>query len=110
VRVPGYEAPRVRLGQARADEDVLDETADPLVLRKPSLDVPPERHRVRDTVEERPRHLLDEVDLARHVPRPPGGHRHVPVLGDLEAEAAEGRALLVGRNLEPDHTRRALRT
>ncbi len=52
--------------------------------------------------------LLDEVDLAGDVARPPRRDGDVPVVGDIEAEAAKGRALLVGRDLEPDQARRTL--
>jgi len=70
----------------------------------------PQRHGVRDAVEKRPRDLLDDVDLASDVTRAPGRHGYVPCVGDVEAEPEQGRALLIGRDVETNHPRRALRT
>ncbi len=108
TRIRGDQAPGVRLGEARADERVLDDATESLLLREPSLDVPTERHRQRDAVEQRPRHLLDQIGLARHVARAPRRNGDVPVVGDVEAEAAKRRALLVGGHVDPDQARRAL--
>ena len=110
ARIGRDEAPRVCLGEAGPDERVLDDTAQTLLLREAATDVAPQRHRERDAVEKRPRDLLDDVDLACDVARAPGRHGHVPCVGDVEAEPEQRRALLLGRDVEADHPRRALRT
>jgi hypothetical protein len=103
IAVVRDEAPRVRLREPGPDEDVLNEPAKALLARE----APAHRARARkreghllEAVD--PRHLLDEVDLARDVARPPRGRCHGPVAGHLEAEP-EQRAALVGlRNGEAD--------
>ena len=52
---------------------------EPLLLREPPANVPPQRHRERDPVEKRPRDLFDHVDLARDVARAPRRDGDVPV-------------------------------
>ena len=64
--------------------------------------MPAPRHGERYAVEDGAGDLLDQVDLASHVARAPGGDRYVPLGRDLEAEALEHRPLLVGRDLEAD--------
>ena len=103
------EAPRVRLRETGADEHVLDDPAQPLLLGEPAAHVPAQRHRERDAVEQRPRDLLDHVDLARDVARAPGRDGHVPLRRDVEAERFEGRALVVRRDVDADELRCALR-
>ena len=110
ARIGRDQAPRVRLGEPGPDERVLDDAPQTLLLREPATDVAPERHRERDAVEKRPRDLLDDVDLARDVARAPRRHGDVPVVGDVEAEPEQGRALLLGRDVEADHSRRSLWT
>ena len=90
LRVARGQAPRVRLREAGADEDVLDDPAEPLERRQVTGDRTAERHRVRHAVEHRPRDLLDEVDLTGHVARTPRRDGHLQVVGDLEAEAGRG--------------------
>ena len=108
-RIRADEAPRVRLGQPGADEGVLDDTPQALLLRQAPSHVPAQGHGVRDPVEHRPRDLLDEVDLAHDVAGAPGRDGHVPVVGDVEAESGQRRPLVVGRDIEADDLRRALR-
>ena len=50
---------------------------------------------VRHAVEDDACNLLDDVDLPRHVARPPCRDRHIPLVGDIEAEPLEDGALLV---------------
>jgi hypothetical protein len=57
---------------------------------------------VRHAVEDGSRDLFDHVDLARHVSRAPGRHRHAPGAVDVEPESLEDRALLVPADVEPD--------
>ena len=52
--------------------------AEPLLGRQVAGDGAAEGHRVRDPVEHRPRDLLDEVDLARHVAGTPRRDGHLP--------------------------------
>ena len=108
VGIGGDEAPGVRLGVPGADEHVLEHAAEPLLGREVARDGAPERHRVRHAVEHDPRHLLDDVDLPRHVARAEGRHRHVPSLVDLEVEPLEDRPLLGVRHVEADHRARPL--
>ena len=61
-----------RLGEAEADERVLEAVGDPLLARQPAGHGPPERKRERDVGEHEPRHFLDQVDFARQVARAPG--------------------------------------
>ena len=75
---PGREAPGVRLVEAGADEHVLDEPAQALLLRQPAAHVPPQRQRERHPVEDGARDLLDDVDLARDVARTPARDRARP--------------------------------
>ena len=65
-------------------------------------------HRVRDPVEDRPRDLLDEIDLTRHVARTPGRDGDLPVVRDVEPKAFERLALVARRDVEPDHSVRSL--
>ncbi len=67
-------------------------------------------HRERDAVEDRSRDLLDEVDLARDVASAPRRDGHIPVVCNVEAESDKSPPLLVRRDVQPDHLRRALRT
>ena len=110
VRVARDEAPRVGLGEAAARHDVLDEAAEPLILREAAEHLAPRGQRERDVVEPEACDLLHEVDLARDVAGPPGRDGHSPLVaftGDLEAEPLENAALLAGVDLEPDDGIRA---
>ena len=49
------------------------------------------------------RDLLDQVDLARHVARPPRRHEEPALRVAVEAEPVEDRRLLVRGDLEPEH-------
>ena len=103
VRIGRGQAERVRLREARADEHVLGKAAQALIGSQLSEHGASHRQRERDLLQAvDPRDLLDEVDLARDVARAPGRHGHRPV-GDVEAQALQRAALLVGRDLQPDH-------
>ena len=86
----GDEAPRVGLAEPGADEDVLDERGGAAArardARRPSGAAASSSARGRG----RPRDLLDDVDLARHVACAPGRHRHVPVVRRPRSRAARG--------------------
>ena len=110
VGIGGDEAPGVRLAEAGADEDVLDDAA---AAAAPRSDGPATARRsgivVRHPVEHDARDLLDEVDLARDVARAPRRDGHVPVVGDLEAEPLEDlRAARRGATSSP--TTRSVRS
>ena len=79
VRILGDEARRVRLVEPGAEQHVLDDAAQSLLLREPAEHLAPGGQRVRDLVEPDAADLLDEVDLAGHVPRAPGGNGHLRV-------------------------------
>ena len=53
--------------------------------------------------------LLDEIDVARHVPRTPARHRHRQAVGNLEAEPLERLLLLLDGGREPEQRVDALR-
>jgi len=61
----------VGLVEAAADEHVLDEPAQPLEMRQPPEHRLPHRQGRRDVFEPEAGDLLDEVDLAAHVPGAP---------------------------------------
>ena len=70
----GDEAERVGLEEAGADEHVLDEAPEALILRQASEHRAPERERERDRLEPvDARDLLDQVDLPGDVARAPRG-------------------------------------
>jgi hypothetical protein len=97
------EARRVRLREARADEDVLADASQPLLHRQPAEHLPALRQREGHLLEPVDADdLLDHVDLARHVARTPGrdGDDAGPLL-DLEAEPLEDPALLGQRDRRP---------
>ncbi len=109
-RIRGDEAPRVRLGQSGADERVLDDPAKTLLLRQPTMDVPSQRHRERDAVENG-----RAISSTRSISRVTSRARQVGTVTfqssrDVEAESDERRALLLGREVDPDHLRRPLGT
>ena len=92
----GHERPRVRLGEAGPDEHVLDlapQTLLPGQLHRGSGSRGQGRGHLLDP---EANDLLDEVDRAGHVDRPPGRHRHLVAL-DLEAEPLQPLALLLLR-------------
>ena len=96
------EAPRVRLGEAGADEHVLDARRNRCSgVRWPAT----ERRRgiVCGTRSSTARATSSTRSISRvHVARAPRRDRHVPPRPRLEAEAAEDRALLVVGHLEAD--------
>ena len=63
--------------------------------------------RERDLLHLEPSDLLDEIDLARHVPGPPRRHA-VATVRVLEPEPLEDSRLLAGRNVEAEHRVRPL--
>ena len=101
VSSSGTQARRVRLGEAEADERVLDAAAERLLARQPAEHLAPRRQRVRHVLEPEARDLLDHVDLARDVAGAPGRHDDVLAVA-LEAELAEQRVLPLGRRLDAD--------
>ena len=107
--VVGHEAPRVGLEPAGADENVLHDATEPLLAREAAEHRAALRERRRYLVEPEAPDLLDEIDVARHVPRTPARHGHRQVVRDLELEPLKCLALLVDRRLEPDERVDALR-
>jgi hypothetical protein len=110
ARVARPQAPGVRLGETRADERVLDDAAEPLLLRQAG--------RARDggaaACAGTRSSTARATSSTRSISRVTSRARHVgtvtsPVLTHLEAEAVEDRALLLGRHLQPDDAVAALR-
>ena len=87
-----HEAPRVRLGESRADEDVLDSLRR-RCSRDSWTDAAARAGNVAGTSSIRNRDdLLDEVDGARHVERAPGRHGHVVAVETRSRGARAARA------------------
>src|SRR5207245_1652789 len=90
----GDDAGRVRLGEAEADERVLEAAAQLLLACENAEHLAACGERERNVFETEARDLLDHVDLARDVARAPRRGDDVAVAA-VEAEAAEERVLLV---------------
>ena len=95
IGIVGPQRRRVRLGEPEAGERVLDAPAEPLDRRERAEHLPPRRKRERDVLEPEPRDLLDDVDLARDVPRAPGRRDDLAV-ATLEPEPLEQRVCSSG--------------
>ena len=108
VGIGRRQAPGVGLGEPGPDQHILDPPAKALLGCQVSRDRTPERQGVRNPVEHGARDLLDEIDLARHVARPPRRHRRLPAV-ELEPEPGEDRSLLVVGDVEADEVPSALR-
>ena len=93
--VVGREARRVGLGEAEADERVLDAAAQLLLAGERAEHLAARGQRERHVLEPEARDLLDDVDLARHVARAPGRDDHV---ARLRARSRGGRAARTGRS------------
>ncbi len=108
ARLRADEAGRVRLGEAAAEEHLLDLAAEALLARQAPEQLAPRRHRERHALELEAGDLLDQVDLARHV-----AARHVGTVtcqspATLEAEPLEDLALAFGCGDHADDRVRAL--
>ena len=79
-------------------------------LREPTRDLPTQRHRVRNAVEDDARDLLDQVDLAGHVAGAPRRHGH---LSSRRETSKPSRSRIArcssGATSRPMQPRRALR-
>ena len=102
------QARRVRLGEAEADEGVLDPAAQLLLARQPAEHLAPRGQRVRHVLEPEARDLLDHVDLARDVARAPGRDDDVLVAA-LEAELARAGGTAARAASRPRSARRRAR-
>ena len=105
VRVAPDEAGRVRLGEPRADEDVLDRPAESLRRGEHAEHGPAPRQRERNVVELEPRDLLDQVDLARDVARAPGRSGHGSGRPGSNPSRRRIESCSRVRHLEPDERR-----
>ena len=108
VGVVGPQRRRVRLGEAEPGEYVLDSTAEALQRREGAEHLAPSGEREGNLLEPLARHLLDDIDLARHVAGAERRYGNAAVAA-LESEALEPADLIVPRSGDPDQVVGALR-
>ncbi len=86
-----------------ADEHVRDQAPQALRVGEPPEHRLPHGQRRGHVLQPEARHLLDEVDLAADVPRPPARHVHRPPFVDGEAEPRQPLPLLRLVHREAEH-------
>ena len=107
--VVGAQARRVRLGEAEADERVLDAAAELLLARQRAEHRAPRGQRERDVLEPEARDLLDDVDLAGHVAGAPGRRDDARRRRGRSRAARAGACWSAGRRLDRRSPRRRAR-